>query len=194
MVKLYDFRSLEKEILLERFQTMPLMDPWIASLIENYIYGIVEEFYSDNCPKLKYMTKFEKKHGEYMEWYPNGQIGARTNYIYGQLDGMFITWYPNGAIRETSEYSKGKRNGYSKTYYVDGIPKNHSLYIDNHLNSLYYEWYHNGNLSLSCSYKNGQLDGNYKEYYINGNIKLESQYNSGALLSTKEYNTLGREI
>ena len=39
MDKLYDFKSPEKVILDEVFNNIPMMDKWIPSIIENYIYS-----------------------------------------------------------------------------------------------------------------------------------------------------------
>ena len=44
MNKLENFNSPEKKVLLEYFKTIPMMDKWIASVIENYIYSTVREY------------------------------------------------------------------------------------------------------------------------------------------------------
>jgi hypothetical protein len=47
MSKLVDYESPEKEVLLELFNKMPMMDNWIASVIESYIYSYVKEYHTE---------------------------------------------------------------------------------------------------------------------------------------------------
>ena len=75
MSKLVDYNSPEKEILLEVLQKIPMMDNWIASVIENFIYAYVE--YTDEQGILvKYKTKYGLKDGEETTYYPISWIGG----------------------------------------------------------------------------------------------------------------------
>ena len=42
-MKFENFNSPEKEILIEYFKKLPMMDKWIADIIQTYIYRIIED-------------------------------------------------------------------------------------------------------------------------------------------------------
>ena len=73
MSKLIDYNSVEKEILLEIFVSVPFMDNWIANIVENYIYSNVKTYYSGGEIETEYRAKYDSiKDGEY-------KIGTRMD-------------------------------------------------------------------------------------------------------------------
>ena len=73
--KFIDYNSPEKDILIEHFKTIPMMDKWIANIIEEYIYSTVREYYPDGSLKSEYRTKYGEKHGECIRIVTGKQIG-----------------------------------------------------------------------------------------------------------------------
>jgi antitoxin component YwqK of YwqJK toxin-antitoxin module len=121
--KLENFNSPEKEVLLELFEKMPMMDKWIASLIENYIYSYVREYYPSEeggSLKCEYRTKFGLKDGECKVWYDNRQLWQQTTYIDDKVNGEYKRWYDNGQLMEQITYVDGKRQGNYKTWDNEG--------------------------------------------------------------------------
>ena len=105
--KFVDFNSPEKDILLEHFKTIPMMEKWIANIIEEYIYFTVREYYPDGSLKSEYRTKYGEKDGEYKEWHDNGQLYIQTNYVEGKLHGEYKKWYDDGKL--CSQTTCGRR-------------------------------------------------------------------------------------
>ena len=137
--KFENFNSPEKEVLLELFETMPLMDNWIASIIESYIYAFVEDRYSDGYLKTRYRVKYGEKDGEYVYYYNNGNLGIKSNYINGKLEGEYYTYYEDGKLNIKSTFKDGEKHGYlfeldksgkilKKEYYLKG--HRIDMYID----------------------------------------------------------------
>ena len=78
MSKLINYNSVEGKFLKEFFQEN-MIDPYIALIVESYIYKEVIEYYEDRYYedreqiKKKYMTKYKKREGIFQGWYENGQ-------------------------------------------------------------------------------------------------------------------------
>ena len=142
MNKLIDFKSPEKEILLTIFKELPMMDIWIASIIESYIYSWKEERYENGSLMCRYLTRFEKLEGEYKEWYGgtdqqgcNGQIWVQTTYKDDKREGEYKQWWSNGQLELQTTYKNGNENGECKiwdesgnliinNFYINGTLKN----------------------------------------------------------------------
>ena len=114
MSKLIDFNSPEKKVLLELFNKMPMMDNWIASVIESYIYSYVRYYYPDGKLKCEYITKYGEKDGECKVWYDNGQLWEQTTYIDDKINGEYKSWFYNGQITKQTTYVDGKKHGVHK--------------------------------------------------------------------------------
>jgi hypothetical protein len=56
-----DYKSPEKGIIKEKFNTIPYMDVWISSIIEGYIYENVSKVNEYSGTKEEYMERYGKK-------------------------------------------------------------------------------------------------------------------------------------
>ena len=69
-----------------------------------------------------------EKHGQWTEWYENGQKKVIKNYIdyidvsekKSLLHGKWIEYYENGQIRKEANYEVGRRHGKWIEYSEDG--------------------------------------------------------------------------
>jgi antitoxin component YwqK of YwqJK toxin-antitoxin module len=59
-------------------------------------------------------------HGDYKEYYHNGQLKIIRNYDNGELSGKWFEYYESGQVLLESYYSKGERYGAFKKYYENG--------------------------------------------------------------------------
>ena len=118
--KFENYQSPEKDILIEHFKTIPMMDKWIACIIESYIYAYVEKYYDNGQLKCKYRTKFGEKDGEYKEWDCNGQLYTQTTYVNGKEHGEYNEWYGNGQLYIQKTYVNGKEHGEYKSWWDNG--------------------------------------------------------------------------
>jgi antitoxin component YwqK of YwqJK toxin-antitoxin module len=63
---------------------------------------------------------FEILHGQWIQYYSNGQIMEKTNYLNGVKDGESIQYHENGQIMEKTNYLNGIQEGESIRYYSNG--------------------------------------------------------------------------
>lgn len=102
----------EKELILNKFNTLKYIDNNIASIIDNYIYGYYEEYNHIRGLKAKYMVKYGIKDGDYDEWYRdgrsvNGVLRIQTTYKDGEIHGEYKAWWSNKRPMLECIYNKG---------------------------------------------------------------------------------------
>ncbi len=188
-VKLIDYKSKEKEIILEVFNEMPMMDNWIASVIESYIFEWMEEKDKEGNLKCRYRTKFGVKDGEYTQFYPflkdetEQRVCVIHNYKDGLLDGESKSWFRDGKQMALLTHKEGKPNGLYRNWYPNGQIWIHTYYKDGKLHGEHVNWYLDGILSKQSNYKEGKLHGEYKSWWehSNGQIKDFCNFKDGKL-------------
>ncbi len=150
-MKFIDCFSPEKDIIKEKFNTIPYMDIWISGIIEGYIYEKVKKVDRYGC-KEEYIERYGKMEGEYKEWYPEGQLHCQRYYKDGKREGECKWWWDNGQLRSQEYYKGGKFDGEWK------------------------RWYANGQLWVQLYYKEGKLNGEYKWWNENGQLEYEEYH------------------
>ena len=65
-------------------------------------------------------TAGNKVNGEFIEYYPKGQVESKKHYKKGVLDGPILKYYLHGALQEKAAYLNGELNGEFLVYQEDG--------------------------------------------------------------------------
>jgi antitoxin component YwqK of YwqJK toxin-antitoxin module len=95
----------------------------------------------------------------FLYFFINGFSFSQVNNPLTILDGEFILYYPNGNIMERGIVKNGLRNGEYINYYEFGQIKNKSFYINGVLNNDWVDYYSNGNVKSKCFYVSGNIMG-----------------------------------
>ena len=175
--ELRDYKSPEKEIIKEKFNTIPYMDVWVSNVIEGYIYKKVS-----NVDAYGYKTENKMKYNKVSEtkqWYKNGQIASEYYYKDGLKDGTHKQWYNNGQPFTYKEYKDGKLEGEFKEWFYNGKLYIQTNYKDGEYQGENKRWYDNGKLFCQKYYKDGILDGEYKEWLPKGTLYIHCYYKNG---------------
>ena len=157
MNKFIDYNSPEKEIIKEKFTTIPYMDVWISSIVEGYIYENIIKVDEEGY-KEEYTDRYGKKEGEYKRWYSNGQLWVQLYYKERKLDGESKWWYDNGQLEFQKYYKEGKRDGEFK------------------------DWHENGQIEVQIYYKEGKLEGECKWWNEQGELISHKIYIGGEVV------------
>lgn len=83
-----------------------------------------------------------EKHGLYEEWWENGQLAMRVNYVNGEYNGLYQEWWENGQLKSNCIYCNGQKEGVWQSWnrsgnricdltYIDGIYHNNRLKGEN---------------------------------------------------------------
>jgi antitoxin component YwqK of YwqJK toxin-antitoxin module len=61
-----------------------------------------------------------ERHGYWEEYYDNGQLEYKRNYVNGKQHGYWEWYYSNGQLCYKGNYVNGKQHGYWEYYYSNG--------------------------------------------------------------------------
>jgi antitoxin component YwqK of YwqJK toxin-antitoxin module len=61
-----------------------------------------------------------QKHGYWEDYYSNGQLESKGNYVNGKRDGYWEEYYSCGKLWMKGNYVNGKQDGYWEYYYENG--------------------------------------------------------------------------
>lgn len=130
LTKFESFNSSELFILKEYFKTLPMMDTYIANIIESYIYSFVREYYpleQGGSIKIEYKAKYGFKNGEYREYHKNGKVRIKCNFIDDKKEGILRHYNNKGTLIIITKYKDGKEVFYPNydkqllSYYTFGL-------------------------------------------------------------------------
>ncbi|MCJ8347010.1 hypothetical protein MJH12_15820, partial [bacterium] len=137
---------------------------------------------------LKSATLF---HGEFKEYFKNGETKVLTHFVDGKLDGEFSVFYSNGDLQRKRIFMDGILTGPFEEYYPVGNLKSKGEYFRGKKHGKQVLYFEDGTLENSIEYENGALEGLSVYNFKNGSVhKLES-YEQNQLLSIKEFDQWG---
>ena len=141
--KFVGYNSAEYQVIKEVFKKIPMMDTYVANIVEEYIYCNVKEYFDNGVIKNEYRTKYGYREGDYKMYDNKGKLWIQKTYVKNKLHGEYKEWYDDGKLCSEHTYVNGKKHGHSK----------------------YWSW-KEGKLWKEEKYINGELDF-YKRYNVN---------------------------
>lgn len=117
--------------------------------------------------------------GEYKQWYHNGQLYEKCNFIDGKKEGSYERYYINGQSYEKYNYTNDKKNGPFESWYDNGQLCEKYNYINDEQCGPYIMWYDNGQIYEKSYYVNDKKEGLFEEYYKNGILRKKCNYEAG---------------
>jgi antitoxin component YwqK of YwqJK toxin-antitoxin module len=186
MSKFVGYNSAEYQILKQAFEKMPMMDAYIANIVEEYIYSNVRETEEEGYI-IEYRTKYGKKDGEYKVFFPNGQLSMKTTYVDGKIHGEYTEWYEDCNLAIQTTYVDDKRHGEYKEWYSNEYAGNNNqlweqkTYKNGKLEGECKKWHINGQQSLQISYVDGKYHGEFIEWFYEGKQKFKVTFVNGEI-------------
>ncbi len=165
--------------------------------------GIWTEFHNSGEFKGKGLYANDKRIGEWIFYYPNGQIEQRGKYDKkGRAQGEWKWFYENGALMREEIYIDNLRDGMMTEYTEDGkiitkgefiedmqegiwvyeTPEYKELgkYVNDKPDSLWKRYYMpKEKLQYEGRFLNGDEDGQHTWYYENGRKSMQGSYTGG---------------
>ena len=91
--------------------------------------------------------------------YHDGTIQSKQSYHAGKRHGEYYEWYPNGQQRYSKQYDKGIQNGEQKEWYRNGILSRKMKFNQGRQEGDQIGWKENGDLRFKYTYVNGKRYG-----------------------------------
>ncbi len=121
-----------------------------------------------------------RKQGAWKEYFLNGTLQSKGEYLNGKRIGEWIFYHPNGKIEQFGKYDrKGKAQGPWKWYYETGTILREENYLNNLQDGLMTEYSDSGKVITKGEYIAGQKEGPWilelTEYKEEGNFKADKR-------------------
>ncbi|MCH9811760.1 hypothetical protein K0U07_03240 [bacterium] len=175
----------EEKVLSTSHEILPL-----DQIVKEMTSGMIDDTFDENfIQKIKYEIS-KNKNGEYIEYWPSGQIKAKLPYKNGKAHGHIHGWYNTGEDAFKGYFQNGVRQGVHVTCYqsrcLDGSHKARLLQYDqNGVFDCEQQRYHSNNkIAICIPYSQGKVDGTLYAWDENGKEYIELEYEYGKLLKT----------
>lgn len=163
--------------------------------------------YHPNGTIWQYLEAEElRAHGDFKEWYPNGQLKIEAKVIGGTadvapgsqhdwlFDGVSKVWDEKGSLLAVIPYDRGLLEGNSLYYYPSGGTEKELPYRQNLLEGAVIEYYEKGSLKSKTEYIKGSKQGISLGYFDNDQASWIEEYRDGLILKGTYYDEHGQEI
>ena len=115
------------------------------------------------------------KQGEWVEYYPTGEVRAKGEYLDGARYKDWKFFFKDEQVEQTGRYVKGgKPHGVWKWYYDDGSLLREEEFRNGKEDGEIVEYDRNGEILLKGYYVDGMRDGEW--YIVSGDYLMEGKY------------------
>jgi uncharacterized protein len=170
-----------------------------GALIQHQYYkngkldGIYKSYFKVGEKILEFYIPYKNGliEGEAFEYYANGDIYSKANYIAGKIEGLETKYHFNKKVASEIYYSNGNLNGSYKSYYTNGQLNEIGQSLEGFYDGSWKLFYSDGTLQSEFTYKKGKLTDVYKFYDTDGKLHYEYIYRKGEIISYKFYDKKG---
>lgn len=130
------------------------------------------------------ILKFDKGHGRWSYWFPDGMLKAQGNFLGGIPEGRWVTYYEDGQIRGIDEYQLGLPHGLYMRAYPSGQEQvrgrmDHGLRV-----GTWDFWYANGQKKAEGGYDNDREEGEWRYWDRDGKLTKRVRFHDGKAVAT----------
>ena len=100
-----------------------------------------------------------KRNGLLQKWFEDGSIAFEANYLENKLNGPVKSWWSNGNIRSSGNFIEGKSNGLQKQWYSSGVKFKEMYLVAGKEEGMQRAWRENGKTYVNYEAKNGRIYG-----------------------------------
>lgn len=143
-----------------------------------------EEFFPNGKLKAKWHESVKadgttSKEGWFENFYDNGQMKSRVEFVDGLENGLLTTWQNNGKLISTLSYKDGKLHGLCTYFDADGMKMSSGTYRDGKEDGVFTLYYPSGKVQGKTTWKAGVQHGPYQVWWENGKVAKLGQTRDG---------------
>lgn len=152
-----------------------------GAFVEGKRVGVVEYFH----PNGQVLGKRNYRNGEFVGFGDffdeNGAVSLQNG------TGSLTEYFDNGAVSFKGNYLNGKLHGNSSWYFTNGKLNTNANYSNGILNGTYHSYFESGNIMGKTPYINGKISGIAEYYHPNGKILGSDVFRNGDFLRPEDY-------
>jgi antitoxin component YwqK of YwqJK toxin-antitoxin module len=95
--------------------------------------------------------------GTYIDKYPNGVVKFTGFFRFGERHGQWMSFFPNGELWSEMHYDKGLRHGPNIVYYDNNKMRYQGNYKNDHQDSIWLYFEESGQLAKTVLFRNGTI-------------------------------------
>lgn len=150
--------------------------------------------YSDMSDRNEISKKLnsqqEASNGLIEEYYDDGQLEIKGNYLNGKKDSLREEYHKNGQLKSKGYFIEGKEDGLWERYHSNGVLNSKVNYTNGIKDGLYEEYYYNGQLWSQGKYIVGRKTGEWKTYHKNGQLEEIGNYLVGRTIDLGQFDSV----
>ncbi|MBI4083115.1 MAG: toxin-antitoxin system YwqK family antitoxin [Candidatus Lambdaproteobacteria bacterium] len=120
--------------------------------------------------------KYDKPHGPWKYWYPDGALKAEGTYETGIPVGRWVYYHPNGQIGRITEYALGVPDGETLATYPSGEPEERGRLDHGIRTGRWRQWYANGSRRSEGVYVEDLKEGEWRTWSEQGELVSHVRY------------------
>jgi len=172
-------------------------------LLENKVIDkFKKNLFSNKTDSLKYTKEFDAhqnrmnppSNGLFADYFKNGQLKIKGNYVDSKKDGLWESWFENGQKEDSATYIKDELIGKRLMWF-----NNRQLQLESYWGKsetrigTWTRYFENGKIeSIGGFDENGELHGKDLQFYESGKKKRETRYEHGKEISDETYSEVGK--
>lgn len=135
-----------------------------------------------------------QKEGTWYNWYENGTMRSKADYVDNVLEGPFVNYHPNGNMQDSCVMRQGLRQGPACGYYPAGGTSSCKMATDDLWDGPVTDRYPCGAVSWNYTLVKEKLEGPIKQLHPDGALQFEGTYANDLRTGTfTEYHPNGRK-
>jgi antitoxin component YwqK of YwqJK toxin-antitoxin module len=156
-----------------------------------FLLNVNFTFSQNTYPNGQIMEKGNQQNGEWIQYFENGQIMTKVNFVNGLVNGESIEYFENGLIKTKGNYINGKMNEEWSYYNEKGQIVSKKNWVDDRINGEQVEYYENGQMKEKVNYVGSLPDGECIYYNENGKLISKIYYVKGKKIDSIKYDSDG---
>jgi len=167
-----------------------------GTVVNAYLYNELGQKVSEGI-----IDEEGKRLGQWIDFYPTGEVRARGTYTNNQRTGTWTFYYPSGQVEQRGQFERGRYQGQWNWYYPNGNLWREESYFNGREDGQFVEYDQSGKILTSGNYVSGEMDGEWiyqvgdheergryvmglregewKYFYRDGTLKYEGNYSQG---------------
>lgn len=138
--------------------------------------------YFDGSPFEAQGARYGFMHGDYISYYPNGQIRNKGSFFNADVHGEWEYYYENGQMSAKGSYLFGLSHGEWQGWHEDGTLYSSNTYEFGSKTGEQRLYQKNGELSNIYNYRFGELHGESRFFSYHGKLQMIRYYRHGELI------------
>ncbi|MBI3992494.1 MAG: hypothetical protein HY342_04410 [Candidatus Lambdaproteobacteria bacterium] len=147
-------------------------------LLDNGEFLQPEHVFRDPAGRIKAegIMKFDKPHGPWRFYFPDGSLQVKGAYVTGVADGLWITYQRNGQMIRRETYRLGILHGEFRRAFDNGLEAERGSYDEGLRSGLWRTWYANGQLETEGYFREDLREGEWRFYAQDGTLLRRTVY------------------